>query len=192
MGKDKTTTSAKTPKTVATEPAMIIFGRDESGKPHASWFAGVDTELAEKAAGLMKMKALRVVADDHRAIALQLPVGRVFASGKGFVPFAKEAVYERLSGLDGAFDPPPPEPPAAPEPLPPILNMPIIAADVTGGSLVLASTGPREGWFESVVVEAKADALFVLRWRDFPDDASFVRRGEDLAFLNPATVQAGP
>ncbi len=39
-------------------PALVIFGRDESGKPHASWFNSAETELATKAAGLMKMRLL--------------------------------------------------------------------------------------------------------------------------------------
>jgi hypothetical protein len=50
-------------------PALIVFGQDDSGKPHASWFSAVDAELAERAAGFMNMRALRVV----RATTAPLP-----------------------------------------------------------------------------------------------------------------------
>jgi hypothetical protein len=49
----------------------------------------------------------------------------------------------------------------------------------------LASSGPEDGWWESVVLEAKAD-LFTLKWRDWPDLPSFVRRRWQLALLHPA------
>ncbi len=62
------------------------------------------------------------------------------------------------------------------------------------GSLVLATTGGvADGWFESVVVEAKPDDLLVLRWRDFSDEALFLRRRDQLALLpagTPLTAKA--
>jgi hypothetical protein len=82
--------------------ALIVFGLDEAGKPHASSFGQADAELAEKAARLMGLRILRVETHEHREIAAKLPQGRVFESGKGFVPFVKAAVYERLSALCGA------------------------------------------------------------------------------------------
>jgi hypothetical protein len=42
-------------KSAQTEPAtaaLIVFGKDGAGKPHASWFDDKDAALAEKAAGL--------------------------------------------------------------------------------------------------------------------------------------------
>lgn len=56
------------------------------------------------------------------------------------------------------------------------------------GSLVLATSGAAaDGWFESVVCEAKPDDLMVLRWRDFPDEALFLRRRDQLALLPACT-----
>jgi hypothetical protein len=34
-------------------PALVVFGRDEAGKAHASWFDQGDAKLAKKAAELM-------------------------------------------------------------------------------------------------------------------------------------------
>ena len=59
------------------------------------------------------------------------------------------------------------------------------------GSLVLATTGPMEGWFESLVVATRADDRFLLRWRDWPDEPEFTRRREELALLHPATDPQG-
>src|SRR3954452_8640787 len=91
--------------------ALVVFGRDNGGKPHASRFDASEAELAEKAAGLMGMQVLRPETGEQRALAAKLPRGRVFASGRAFVPFVKAAVYGPLaafgrpSGGAGAGEP---------------------------------------------------------------------------------------
>ena len=163
-------------------PAVIVFGKDDAGKAHASWFAAPDAELAIKAAGLMSFSVLRVTSPDIAAKALELAQGRVFASGKGFVPFCKMPAYEALCGFEGAFAPsPPPEP--QPEPPLTVGGTPQRWEDLAVGSLVLASVGPEEGWFEAVITEARGESLFVLRWQGWPEDAAFVRRADGLALL---------
>ncbi|WP_051439747.1 hypothetical protein [Methylobacterium sp. 10] len=178
----------------ATTPAVILFGTDEGGKPHASTFTHAEVELAERAAGLMGLRVLHITTDEHRAVAAQLPAGRIFAqSGRGFVPFVKKALYERLTTLAGLGEAPP-RPIQTMVSSPPSNDATSPAGDfarpaswdaVKVGSLVLASTGPQEGWFESVVVYTKADSLFELRWRDWPDEAHFVRHRDALALLSP-------
>ena len=59
------------------------------------------------------------------------------------------------------------------------------------GVLVLATTGPMEGWFESLVVATRADERFLLRWRDWPEEPEFTRRRDELALLHPATDPQG-
>ncbi len=82
--------------------ALIVFGRDGSGKPHASSFNAADAELAEKAAGLMGMQALRVETDDHREIAGKLPKLRVFASrAQARPPQRSKAATGPLARLPG-------------------------------------------------------------------------------------------
>lgn len=65
-------------------PTVIVFGLDDAGKAHASWFTKPDAELAEKAAGLMGYKVLPVTSPDIAAKAQELAEGRIFSSGKGF------------------------------------------------------------------------------------------------------------
>jgi hypothetical protein len=59
------------------------------------------------------------------------------------------------------------------------------------GSLVLATTGLMEGWFESLIVATRADDGFLLRRRDWPEEPEFTRRRDELALLHPATDPQG-
>src|SRR4051794_11571913 len=98
----------------STEPAtaLVVFGRDNAGKPHASRFEPSEAELAEKAAGLMGMQVLRPETDEQRALAAKLPKGRVFASGRAFVPFVAAGLYGPLAAFGrpaGAGQPGDPE-----------------------------------------------------------------------------------
>ena len=77
-------------------PALVLFGRDQAGKPHASWFDAGSVELATKAAGLMSMRAVLIETDALREVVASLPRGRLFSSGRAFTPFVKSKLFERL------------------------------------------------------------------------------------------------
>ena len=265
-------------------PAIIIFGTDEKGRPHASYFEQPDLTAAEKAANAMGMRSLITSSKDERALAAELPRGRVFVSGRAFVPFVGARLHRRLQAAvrakvsvdttiacnnsperpdnlrgaqpdtttvsepvgafeaRGAASVPPAaenEPAAglrpANRPLPPeqtlkrprrgqntlknTQNAPAGATpadpgqataqpdpdapqgepaasqserqgDAQGrfkiGSVVLATTtGPGDGWWESVVVTEVDNDILVLRWRDWPDEPAFSRRCSELALLHP-------
>ena len=196
-----TTSETATPKPSSAAPALVVFGRDEAGKAHAAWFDQSEAALAEKAADLMGLRVLRVRADEHRALAAQLPHGRVFASGRAFMPFTKASLFMALqTAAQAAADAKPVKlvasaddgseaklPITEPKPTASSPNgkAPVGWADLGVGSLVLACEGPREGWWEAVVLEEEAD-LFTLRWRDWPTLPRFVRRRWQLAILHPA------
>lgn len=185
LGAEATDDSGEAAATDAA-PAIVLFGKDESGKAHASRFGETDAELAIKAAGLMGYKVLRVTSPDIASKALEAAPGRIFASGKGFVPFCKMPLYEALCGFEGAFAPPPPPVPQPEAPLA-VTGTPQRWEDLRVGSLVLSSTGPDDGWFEAIVVEDRGEGLFVLRWQSWPDHDPFVRLADGLALL-PATA----
>lgn len=88
--------TAATPSPVAA-PSFIVLGRDEGGKAHASWFEAADRDAAERAAGLMGMHGLAVDDDGLAAIARRLPRGKLFASGRAFVPFVKGSTFDQLA-----------------------------------------------------------------------------------------------
>ncbi len=164
---------------------LVIFGKDESNKAHAAQFTANEAELAIRAAASMAMKVLRVTSDEHREVASGLPKGRIFESGKAFAPFVKMAVYDRLNGFEGVFEPPVPIE-VKPEPLPAIATVPTRWEDIGVGTVVLANDDRCPGWFEAVVVEAKGDGLLVLEWRDYPEYKDFHRTAQQLALLPEA------
>ena len=184
---------------------LVLLGRDEGGRPHASAFMPSEISAAERAAVLMGFRTF-VVAGEHQTLASSLPKGRVFEkSGKAFVPFCSKEAFERLLAAAGLPDTPtsikaagkPAEapPPAgassggkggadAPGGVP---KAPADWASIGIGSTVLVCQGPMEGWWEAVVLYTKADDRFVLRWRDFPDEPEIARARKDLALMPPGS-----
>jgi hypothetical protein len=156
--------------------------------------------LAEKAAGLMKMKILRLTNDEQKTLAGRLPQGRVFESGKAFVPFVNRTLYAQLAAMGGEV------PEIDPALVEAALNADAAKRSKGGskealpegpkadagswaylavGSLVLANETPGEGWYEAVVKEVKAEGLYLLTWRDWPHEAAFVRKAPHIALLHP-------
>ena len=60
------------------EPSLVVFGRDDAGKPRASWFDAGSADLASKAADLMKMRALRLETEEGRPCSAARTGARVF------------------------------------------------------------------------------------------------------------------
>ncbi len=68
---------------------IVVLDRDDSGKAHASYFSAAVGHMARKAADLMGMIALRAHNDHVRSLIRRIPKGKLFGSGKAFVPFVK-------------------------------------------------------------------------------------------------------
>lgn len=177
-------------------PAVVVFGRDHRGKPHASRFEAADAELAEKAAGLMGMRVLRIASDQHEALAVRLPPGRVFASGRGFMPFVKAELFAQLDAEPGAFAPERPAGAVASAPHSPKGGRSagqVSKADWPGiktGSLVLAAEeGYPTYWYVATVIAERGHDLFELRWWE-DDGTTVVRRREHLGLFPAAAVEA--
>ena len=182
---------AQTPAEPAFVPALILHGLDDAKKPHAAVFSEADVALAMRAASLMRFVALPVATDECRQLALSLPRGRIFASGKSFAPFVKKAAHEALVAFGGEVPPAPEPPPADPFDV-------MIAAAVPAGSWATIAVGqlvlaPEEdaaggGWWPALVTEMRPEHLAVLRWRDWPDLPAFPRRVADLGLLHGKAV----
>jgi hypothetical protein len=183
---------------VAAEPkaqegtAVVVFGLDGVGRARASTFNQADAERAQRAAEIMGLHVLRPDSDEQHALARRLPRGRVFASGRAFVPFVKAGLYEALAALAGgsAIAPAPgaksasAASPSQPGSTSKAGLAPETWDEISVGSIVLATEGPQEGWFESVVLKAEDD-LFTLRWRDWPNLPKFARRPWQIGLLPP-------
>ena len=190
-----------------TAPGLILFGRDERGRPHASHFAATEAESAAHAAALMGLHTL-VGTEAHQSLATGLPQGRLFESGKAFVPFCSARMFADLLAAAGLPDAPPAraankaadapsasaggsgsggaaggaggaaKPPSDAAPTDPW-------AGVTLGSVVLAKGDDEDGYYLAKVIATKADQNFVLTWVDYPDLLEFTRRRHDLGLLHP-------
>ncbi|WP_036283948.1 hypothetical protein [Methylocystis sp. ATCC 49242] len=179
------------------EPVLVVMGLDDTRKPHASIFDKADAKLASKAAGLMGMRVVKLETAELKALAAKLPRGKVFASGRAFVPFVKASLYASIVAAAGLpAKSPKPARMATASPLdghsgagggdqPPDTAEATPAkgwGDIGAGSLVLATTGPNEGWYEAVVIEVHGD-LLKLQWWSWPDEPLFARKISQVGLL---------
>jgi len=185
-------------------PALILFGRDEGGRAHASFFTAAEEEGATRAATLMGLHTLAVT-EAHRPLAVGLPAGRLFAGGKAFVPFCSAKVFTALLAAASLPDWPIPvraagkaaEAPSAPggtsdtgdgssgaggDDKPPA-DDPWVAINL--GSVVLAKGDDEDGYYAAKIIATKANQNFVLLWEDYPDLMEFTRHRHDLGLLRP-------
>ncbi len=192
----------------ATGPAIIVLGRDDAAKAHASSF-NVDQVLqARAAAAAMGFMTLPVTTDEQRDLALRLPAGKIFGSGKAFVPFVKADLYDQLiahmplaeqvkrplrivkleettSEAEAGGDQPPAANPGAAGKAPP-MTLPVDWSSIKPGSVVLATEGRDDGWWAAVVTNVQGH-LANLKWRDFEGMPSIVRPITELALLHPSS-----
>ena len=158
-------------------PITVVLGTGTDGKAHASRFEPRDQQFVSRAAALMGFHVISVSpeSEELHGIAAALPLGKIFATGRAFVPFVSRAAYEKLAPLvEGGIGN---AKPAMPTPMP---NKPAAKPDAEAascadalwgkigvGSIVLAEQpelyGP--GWWEGVVVGVKGDKL-TIRWVD--------------------------
>jgi hypothetical protein len=209
LGHPPTTRPAPKPRTEkpkeAPVAALVLFGLDERGKAHAAWFAEDNAEAGAAAAEVMSIFALPVGDDAVRALAGQLPQGKIFASGKAFVPFVKAPLFDALvmhlpeDQRDQARQPARASGKAT-------NNYAIASGAVDGGgsgpatvqhdfpedwsklkvgSVVLASEGREDGWYEADVLEVLPNDRYKLRWHDWQDLPTFERPLTDIALLHP-------
>lgn len=183
--------------TTAEVPAVVLFGRDDAGKCHASHFAEREVAVAQRAAKLMGMSVLPLTTDDERALAARVPRGRIFGSGKAFAPFVKTALFQELqtAAVKGGHGAPPDGPNrrakfVQPDATPPS-KQPTSWDDIQVGAIVLAAVAPRYlDWAEVVVTDVENGDLR-LRYCDWPTEPEFVRQRSEVALMH-ATYQPEP
>lgn len=190
------------PTTNAPTAALVLFGLDERGKAHGAWFAPETADAAAAAAETMGMFSLPVEDNAVRSLAGQLPQGKIFPSGKAFVPFVKASFYDALmthlpesernrarqhvQASGGGKEASRTEAAGTGTGAATVQrDKPEDWSKIKVGSLVLASDGPGDGWYEADVVEVLPDEKFKLRWFQWPDLPDFVRPVTDIALLHP-------
>jgi hypothetical protein len=80
--------------TSACPTPVVLFGIDSRGKPKAARFGKQHAGLARKAATQLHLQVLASNDPKIADLAARLPVGRVHATGRTFVPFIRRHVYD--------------------------------------------------------------------------------------------------
>ena len=176
--------------TIACPTPLVLFGIDSRGKPKAARFGKQHAGLALKAATQLQLQVLMSNDPKIADLTAQVPVGRVHATGRTFVPFIRRDLYDQLvaaaangnahssSSSDGSSGASGSAPGGSAPRLP--RNWQAIGI----GDLVVANQSQEDGWYEAIVVEANGD-MFTLRWRDYPRERRIVRHRLRLGLLYP-------
>jgi hypothetical protein len=182
---------------------VFAFGLDENGKPRGARFAqGLNDQLTAAALD-MNCRVIQNHSAAFTALGMKLPVGRIYASGKAFIPNIRRDLYEKLEAarqqppekVEGVVpvslykvqtpaSEPSDKPTEVPCASPMVSGLPKSWEVVAAGHMVLAFEGPGEGWWEAVVVHREAEIL-TLRYRDYPKVPNFQRHITTVALINP-------
>lgn len=178
-------------------PAIAVVWRNGKDTPRGSWFSADALDAAIVGAAEMGMHAIRADTPEVIELALRLPKGRIFDSGKLFAPLIQAKVYEQLlthlsehgipakprlvmstasAGDDEAGSQSASE--AVQEG-----SRPTDWSNISVGSLVLAEEAPADGWFEAIVLEVRPKDVFKLRFRDYPEEPTITRHVSRLALM---------
>ena len=128
-------------------PSLIVLGFDEQQKPRGARFIDTKPDLVTKAADLMGLKVYEASPPEVAEAAKKLPLGRLYANGRGFVPNIRQSLYSDLVVALGL------EPQAAlskngdNDSLPPARGLPRSWDDIAAGHLVIAQESLEYGWW---------------------------------------------
>jgi hypothetical protein len=87
------TSVTKTSSPASDDIGLLVLGFDEQQKPCGARFVDAKPDLVAKAAQLMGLKAYKAISPDVAEVAKKLPVGQLYANGRGFVPNIRQALY---------------------------------------------------------------------------------------------------
>src|SRR4051794_38118238 len=80
----------------AEAPALVVLGFDKQQKPCGARFVDAKPALVAKAAQLMGLKVYKATSPDVAAVTKKLPVGQLYANGRGFVPNVRQTLYSEV------------------------------------------------------------------------------------------------
>ena len=125
-----------------TEAEVLVLGRDADGKPRAARFSARQAGLAAKAAKLMGLQVCQVQGPQWDELAPKVPTGRLYSSGKAFVPNVRRDLYGKVLAAAGMPDATNPTEPAGGSSDPPAPGLPNTWDEIDVGHLVIAQESP--------------------------------------------------
>ena len=190
---------------------MYVIGLGEDGKPRGARFKKADDLVAIKA-GDMKLTIVIPISKDVAELGKNLPEGRLYASGKLFVPNIKRELYEKIEAMlaspedqsgvmrkhetttDESVDANQLTTKSTTQSVPPVAcispmtsGLPRDWDSLSVGHLCLVHEDFESGWWEAVV-ESRENDVLTLRFRDYPKLPQMVRHISTVALINPGPL----
>ena len=167
---------------------FFVFGVDNAGKARGARFTEFN-DRALKFALDTGLVGVHPASPAFAELAMKLPVGRLYASGKAFIPnIRRDAVKELSAILTSAGDTSQQHrsPATNGEPQTLASGLPRSWESIEVGQVVLAEEDAvNEGYWACIVVKREADIL-TLRLRDFPKQKQqYVRHVAQVALIYP-------
>ena len=196
----KTTVKAAAVRTAVTKssaaaptstPPLIVLGFDEQQKPRGARFVDAKPDLVLKAADLVGLKVYQASPPEVAEFAKKLPLGRLYANGRGFVPNIRQSLYSDLVVALAVEGQAALSKNGNNDSLPVARGLPRSWDEIAAGHLVVAQESLEYGWWEAIVLEQKGDS-FTLQYRDYPHLPKFVRHRSGIALMCPPTDEAAP
>jgi hypothetical protein len=182
-------------KTPSASDKFFVFGLDNEDKPRGARFAEFN-ERALRYALELNLTGIHPASPAFTEIGMKLPSGRLYSSGKAFIPNIRRDLVEKLgAALAAPGDESQTYKPAAPpegqsneitvRTISPITSgLPRSWESVGAGHVVLIHESPADGWWEATVENRDAEIL-TLRFRDYPRQPKFQRHISQVALINP-------
>jgi hypothetical protein len=188
MGKQQEKKAAPAPD------ELFVFGVDEIGKARGARFAEFNSKIVTAAAE-MKLTSVHPASAAFAQIGTKLPAGRLYASGKAFVPPIRRDLHEKLKAAlaapgdeSQAHGPLPADEAKESNPGPAAAGgLPRSWDSIDVGHVVLVDDSPEYGWWPCIVLN-RDDQVLTLRLRDYPNKGTYVRNIAQVALINPGPV----
>jgi hypothetical protein len=187
-------------KAPTTPDKFFVLGFDNKGKTRGARFAEYNERVLNFVSDLM-LTSVYPASAAFTEVAMKLPPGRVYASGKAFIPPVKRDLVEKLAhvlnmpGDDSKTFKLAYPPGQTPEhegeaqnkvrTVSPITSgLPRSWDSIQPGHVVLVHESPADGWWEATVQEREEEIL-TLKFRDYPRQPKFQRHISQVALINP-------
>jgi hypothetical protein len=178
----KPAVAKSSPAPATSNPVLVVVGYGDRETPRGARFNGADRDLVAKAADLMGLNLYEATTTEAVAAAEKLPVGRLYASGRGFVPNIRLDLYSQvLAALTAGTNPPVPAH-FGKDGLPSARGLPRTWDELGPGHLVIAQESHANGWWEAIVLARQGD-MFTIRFRDYPKLPSYIRHRSSIALM---------
>jgi hypothetical protein len=85
-------------KLAAAPDALFVFGIDDAGKPRGARFTEFNEKIRNVAAEMM-LSSVYPASAAFTDVAMKLPAGRLYASGKAFIPSIRRDLLQKLTSV---------------------------------------------------------------------------------------------